>query len=98
MLGVAVPDLRSTVAQFAKIARLRGARHLQHLRAMSDDDEDIVLLDRPVVYLEPDELLDDELGFDDETAEYVLARIDNDSQGVVVEELELFDIEDPRTS
>lgn len=61
---------------------------------MRDYDEDIVLLDRPVVYLEPDELLDDELGFDDETAEYVLARVDHDPDDVVVEEIELFDIEE----
>lgn len=61
---------------------------------MSDYDEDIVLLDRPVVYLEPDELVDDELGFDDETAEYVLARVDDDPDDVVVEELELYDVEE----
>jgi hypothetical protein len=61
---------------------------------MSDDEDDIVLLDRPVVYLEPDELVDDVLGFDDETAEYVLARVETDLDNVVVEEIELLDIDE----
>jgi len=64
---------------------------------MSDeesDEDDIVLLDRPVVYLEPDELIEDTLGFDDETAEYVLARVEADVDDVVIEEIELFDIDE----
>jgi hypothetical protein len=61
---------------------------------MNEEEEEVVLLDRPVVYLEPDELLDDELGFDDETAEYVLARVDKDDGDVVIEEIELLDMDD----
>jgi hypothetical protein len=61
---------------------------------MNEEEEDVVLLDRPVVYLEPDELLDDELGFEDETAEYVRARVDRDFGEVVIEEIELCNMED----
>jgi hypothetical protein len=61
---------------------------------MNEEEEDVVLLDRPVVYLEPDDLLDDELGFEDETAEYVLGRVDKEYGEVVVEEIELHDIEE----
>jgi hypothetical protein len=61
---------------------------------MNEEEEDVVLLDRPVVYLEPDELLDDELGFEDETAEYVLARVERDYGEVVVEEIELYDMDE----
>jgi hypothetical protein len=61
---------------------------------MNEEEEDVVLLDRPVVYLEPDELFDDELGFEDETAEYVLARVEKDCGEVVVEEIELYDMEE----
>ena len=87
---------RSTgpVDRLAQITRLGRARRLQLRLAMNEDEEDVVLLDRPVVYLEPDELHDDELGFEDETAEYVLARVEEDFDDVVIEEIELCDIEE----
>jgi hypothetical protein len=60
-----------------------------------EEEDDVVLLDQPIVYLEPDALADGEIGFEDETVEYVLARVDKAYDEVVVEDLtELLDIEE----
>jgi hypothetical protein len=60
-----------------------------------EEEEDVVLLDRPVVYLEPEDLVDGEIGFEDETVEYVLARVEKAYDDVVVEDLtDLLDIEE----
>ncbi len=45
---------------------------------------DIVMLERSVSYLEADEVTDDELDFDQETTEYVLAQVEDDYDEVVV--------------
>jgi hypothetical protein len=40
--------------------------------------------DRPVIYVVPDDVADDEVGFDQETAEYVLAQVEDDYEEVLV--------------
>ncbi len=45
---------------------------------------DIVMLERSVSYLEANEVTDDELDFDQETTEYVLAQVEDDYDEVVV--------------
>jgi hypothetical protein len=64
---------------------------------MNEEEEDVVLLERPVIFIEPDDLVDDDhVGFEDVTTEYVLAQVDNDYDEVRVEEPEevvLVDIE-----
>lgn len=40
-------------------------------------DDNIVLLDRPVMYVEPEVVEDEPVGFEDETTEYVLAEVED---------------------
>jgi hypothetical protein len=55
---------------------------------MREEEEDVVLLDRPVIYVEPEEMVEDFVGHDEATAEYVLAQVDQDYDDLVVEEPE----------
>jgi hypothetical protein len=57
-----------------------------------DQDADVVLLDRPVIYMEPevlDEVLDAPVGFDEVTAQYVLGEVEASYDEVIeVEDLD----------
>ena len=53
---------------------------------MNQEEEDVILLERPVIFVEPDALVDDDVGFEDVTTEYMLAQVDNDYDEVVVEQ------------
>jgi hypothetical protein len=49
-----------------------------------EENEDILVLDRPVIYVVPDEVVDDDADFDTETVEYVLAQVEDDYDEVTV--------------
>lgn len=61
---------------------------------MNEEEEDVVLLDRPVIYVEPDELVEDFIGHDDLTAEYVLAQVEHDYEDIVIEDPEVIELLD----
>lgn len=61
---------------------------------MNEEEEDVVLLDRPVVYVEPDELVEDFIGHEDLTAEYVLAQVEHDYEDLVIEDPEVIELLD----
>lgn len=61
---------------------------------MNEEEEEVVLLDRPVVYVEPDELVEDFIGHDDLTAEYVLAQVEHDYEDMVIEDPEVIELLD----
>lgn len=52
---------------------------------MNEDDEtEVVLLDRPVIYVEAEEIVDSVVGFEDVTAQYQLAEVEDDYDDVTV--------------
>jgi hypothetical protein len=52
---------------------------------MNDEENlDIVVLDRPVIYVVPDDVVDDEADFEVETLEYMLAQVEDDYEEVVL--------------
>jgi hypothetical protein len=93
VLAIAMPD----AARDDRILALTALAELAELDAAIardiDEDADIVLLDRPVVYLEPeviDEVREDApVGFDEVTAQYMLAEVEASYDEVIeVEDLE----------
>ena len=61
---------------------------------MNAEEEDVVLLDCPVVYVEPEELVEDFIGHEELTVEYVLAQVDHDYEAMVIEEPEEIELLD----
>ena len=60
-----------------------------------EENQDIVELDRPVIYVVPDVVEDDDAGFDQETVEYVLAQVEDAyDEMVVIDQLDPEDLVD----
>lgn len=52
---------------------------------MNEDDEtEVVLLDRPVIYVDAEEIVDGVVGSEDVTAQYQLAEVEDDYDDVTV--------------